>query len=188
MKRKKRSKNTTQVNSLTRVTRSIYFALGFYILSIIIFDSGNLITREAVINRWTLATGLLAINTIVWYIASQKGIKQNKQLITTYILTMALLIFAGFTTYWERGMASTSTIFYVLPLLVVATLKNRHALFTTAILSAGSYGFAVVKYFNDFFNEGYRIQLWGYLLLYVGIIFTVTWLIMVITGLRHDSR
>jgi hypothetical protein len=186
-RKKKKSTNKPQVNSLTRVTRSIYFALGFYVLSIIVFDSGNLITRDAVIDRWTLATGLLAINTVIWYIASQTGIKQNKQHIATYILTTTLLIFAGFTTYWERGMASTSTIFYVLPLLVIATIKNRHALLTTAIVSSATYGYAGVKYFNDFFNEGYRVQLWGHLVLYVGMIFTVTWLIMVIAGLRKDS-
>ena len=171
--------------TVTRVTRTIYFFLAVFALSIVIFDSGNLITREAVIDRWQLATGLFIINTIIWYVAAQK--QSNKGLLVL-ILTLALIVFAGFMTYWERGMASTSTILYVLPLLVIATLKNRHALLATAALSAGMYSFAAVKYFNDFFNEGFRIQLWGNMILIAGIIFTCAWLIMILTGLRHDSK
>ena len=181
------SKPSIQLTA-TRVTRTVYFLLGFYVLSIIIFDSGNLITRESVINRWLLASSVFLVNTLAWYIASQKPNFFHKPVSGIYLLTVSLLVLAGYMTYWERGMASTSTILYVLPLLVIATLKSRHALLATAALSAGTYAFASVKYFNDFFNEGYRIQLWGNLLLYGGIIFTCAWLIMILTGLRHDSR
>ncbi len=172
---------------ITRATRTVYFFVFFFGLSIIIFDSGNLITREAVIQRWTLLTALLVINTITWIIAataSQKSLKTAG----IVLLSLSLLAFAGYTAYWERGMASTSTIFFVLPLLVVAILKNRHALLATAALSATTYAFAAVKYFNDFFNEGFRIQLWGNIVLYGGTIFVCAWLIMVITDLRHDSK
>jgi len=174
--------------SLTRLTRSVYFFAFFYGLSIVIFDSGNLITREAVIQRWTLLTALLVCNSLLWLLSSQLPKKiTNKALLTTAI-TIGLLLFAGFTTYWERGMASTSTLFYVLPLLVTTTLKNRHALIATATLAASTYAFAAVKYFNDFFNEGFRIQLWGNIVLYGGTIFVCAWLIMILTDLRHDSK
>jgi hypothetical protein len=85
-------------------------------------------------------------------------------------------------------MASTSTILYVLPLLVVATLKNRHALLAATLLAIGTYALATVTYFNNYFNEGYRIQLWGSIVLYSGSMLVVAWLIMVLTGLRKDSR
>jgi hypothetical protein len=155
-------------------------------LSIIIFDSGNLITREAVIDRWTLITALLIVNTIVWYAASRSVIKKVDILIAA--MTLTLLAVAGFMTYWERGMASTSTILYALPLLTVATMKNRHALLATAAFAIGTYSFAAVKYFNDFFNEGYRVQLWGTILLVSSAIFTIAWLLMIVAGLRHDSK
>jgi len=119
---------------------------------------------------------------------SQSKSKTARNTLLIYLLTTTLVVFAGFTTYWERGMASTSTIFYVLPLLTVAIIRNRHALLATTVLSAGTYAFTSVKYFNDFFNEGYRIQLWGHLFLYSGTIFAIGWLIMIMTGLRHDSR
>ena len=172
---------------LTRVTRTVFFFAFFYGLSIVIFDSGNLITREAVIDRWTLLTILLVGNSLAWLLVSQLKQKSVKNLLTA-ALAIGLLLFAGFMTYWERGMASTSTLFYVLPLLVIATLRNRHALQATAALSATTYAFAAVKYFNDFFNEGFRIQLWGSIVLYGGTIFVCAWLIMTLTDLRHDSR
>jgi hypothetical protein len=172
--------------SLVRVTRTLYFFIAVFALSIVIFDSGNLITKDAVVDRWTALTILLVINTAVWYAASQKN--KNTSQLALLLLSTAVLIFAGFMTYWERGMASSSTILYMLPLLLVATLRNRHALLAMAALAAGTYAFATVKYFNDFFNEGYRVQLWGNIVLYAGSIFVVTWLIMILAGLRHDSE
>lgn len=185
---KRGTKDTSTSLDLTRVTRTIYFVLGFYALSIVIFDSGNLLTRDAVVDRWLIFTFVLVTNTFAWYIAAQKDSFFVKPPVAIVLLGTSLLLFAGLSTYWERGMASTSTILYVLPLLVVATLKNRHLLMTTAVLAVGTYAFAAVKYFNEFFNEGYRVQLWGHILLYGGIIFGATWLIMILTGLRHDSR
>lgn len=173
---------------ITRLTRTVYFVLAFYALSIVIFDSGNLITRESIIDRWLLFTVLLAVNTIVWYAASQRKSIYNRPSAAILILSLTLIAFAGFNTYWERGMASTSTILYALPLLTVATLKSRHALIAITTLSAGTYSFAAVKYFNDYFNEGYRIQLWGQIVLYSGVTFALAWLVMIIAGLRHDSK
>jgi len=186
MAKKKRATKTTGI-SLTRITRTIYFAVAIYALSIIIFDAGNLITREVVIQRWTLASIMLLINTLVWFMASIDH-KHLTNHLAVYILTAGFITFAGYSTYWERGMASTSTLFYVLPLLVIATLKNRHSLIATAVLTAGTYAFAAVKYFNDFFNEGYRIQLWGHIVLYCGMIMVSAWLLMIVADLRHDSK
>ena len=160
--------------------------LAVYVASIVAFDSGNLITREAVIDRATVAFVILVCNTFVWYAAAEQAVRKKTLLV--YLLSLVLVGFAGFSTYWERGMASSSTIFYALPLLSIATLKSRHALIGTAALCAGTYSFAAVKYFNDFFNEGYRIQLWGSLLLISGSIFVVAWLIMIVAGLRRDSN
>jgi uncharacterized membrane protein YgdD (TMEM256/DUF423 family) len=188
LKRKKAESNSIELQlALTRATRTIFFFISVFMLSIVIFDSGNLITRESIIDRWTLVTVLLVVNTFVWFGASQKWPLATRKLPVT-LLSLTLLLFAGFMTYWERGMASTSTILYALPILVIAIAKNRHALQAVAILAVGTYAFASVKYFNDYFNEGYRIQLWGSIILVGGSIMTLSWLTLIIAGLRKDSK
>lgn len=172
---------------LTQITRTIYFFVLFYAGSIIVFDSGNLIERAQIIDRWIGLSVLLFVNTIVWYVAGNHLHTRSKHTFATFALAATVLGLAGFTTYWERGMASTSTILYVLPLLIVATLKHRHALLATTTLSAGTYAMSTVIYFNTFFNEGFRIQLWGTMLITTGSIFAAAWLIMVVTGLRSDD-
>lgn len=184
-------KNQSERSSLelTQITRSIFFLCAIYTATIVLFDSGNLLTKSAVIQRWALITAVLIINALAWLVSSQvRFAATTKHIVLSVILSASLLILAGMSTYWERGMASTSTILYILPLLVIATLKNRHALIVTCILCISAYSFASVKYFNDFFNEGYRIQLWGHIVLYAGVLFTATWLIMALSGLRHDSK
>ncbi len=173
--------------ALIKVTRTIYFLIIIFIAVIIAFDSGNLLTREAIIDRWTIISVLFIINTVIWYWASQKS-SNSARFYTTLLLSVALVILAGFMTYLERGMASTSTILYALPLLTIATIKNRHALIATASICSATYAYASVRYFNEYFNEGYRIQLWGTIFFTVGIIFVTCWLIMIISGLRHDSE
>ena len=185
-KKLKTAIQTIEPQTLTRLTRTIYFMLVVYITSLIVFDSGNLITRDAVIDHATVAFVVLVCNTFMWYAAAEQAIRKKTLLV--YALSFLLIAFAGFNTYWERGMESNSTILYALPLLSIATLKNRHALMATAVLCAGTYSYAAIRYFNKFFNEGFRIQLWGTLLLISGSIFVVAWLIMVIAGLRRDSH
>jgi hypothetical protein len=172
--------------SLTQVSRTLYGLLGVMALATVIFDAGNLITKEAVIDRWTALFILFVINTIAWFIASE-GTAFSKRVLT-FLLSLTLLGFAGAMTYWERGMASTSTILYTLPLLSVAILKNRHALVATTGLCIATYAYTSVKYFNDYFNEGYRIQLWGSIVMYSGLFVVVSWIIMILTGLRRDSK
>lgn len=172
--------------SLTRVTRTLYGMLLVLAVATVLFDSGNLITKDAVIDRWTALFVVFVVTTIAWFMASE-GTAFSKKVLTI-VLSLSLVGFAGAMTYWERGMASTSTILYALPLLVVAILKNRHALLATTALSIATYSFASVKYFNDFFNEGYRIQLWGSIVMYGGLFAVVSWLIMILTGLRKDSE
>jgi len=184
----KTKKNTQLAFDITRATRTLYFFIAFFAASIVIFDAGNLITREAVIQRWSVLTALLVANTCVWFYNSSENRSVSVRTALVGLLVIVLIAMSGLITYWERGMASTSTILYVVPLLVVATIKNRHALLATATVSAAAYCFSAVKYFNDFFNEGFRIQLWGNLVLISGIIFTCAWLIMIIAGLRKDSQ
>jgi hypothetical protein len=188
MKKRKTNSYTLKSIEVTRITRTVYFFVVLFCASIIIFDAGNLLTRDVIIQRWSLATIVLVINTLVWLFASQSAVMRRRQAYLAWFLALSLLLLAGYMTYLERGMASTSTILYAIPLLVIGTLKNRHALQAFTVLAAGTYAYAAVRYFNEFFNEGLRIQLWGTVVLTTAALFTVSWLIMTIAGLRHDSK
>lgn len=188
MTRAKTKNNSKQLQvDAVRVTRTTFFLVVLTLLATIIFDSGNLITRDAVVQRWILACSLLLVNVIVWYFVQ---ITKSTTAILSSVVTLvvAQILFASFMIYWERGMAATSTLLLAVPIVTSGVLKRRRLLLATTTLTAAAYSLASVKYFNDFFNEGYRIQLWGNLFFYSGLCFIIGWTVMVLSGLRHDSR
>ena len=61
-------KNWLQATAV-RVTRAHFLYVGIYMAAIIIFDSWNLYTHQAIGWRWTAAGSLLALTTVLWYLA-----------------------------------------------------------------------------------------------------------------------
>jgi hypothetical protein len=185
--RQKPTKRTGLELRVIRLTRTLYFFIGLLALLVIIFDAGNVLTREAVIQRWSTITILLVLNTLVWQLA--RRIKTELELqILVWPLIIALIVSSAFIVYWERGMASMSTLLFAVPIASVSILKSRIALLTTAAFCTAGYSFAVVKYFNDFFNEGFRVQMWGQVVFFSGLFFVLAWIIMVSNGIRKDQQ
>ncbi len=170
----------------TRAARTNFFIVVLVMIVTVIYDSGNLITKQSVSERWIAATLLLIVNLIIWYYVKYAD-KNYKIMYAISALVVAQIIFAGFIIYWERGMAATSTLLLALPIITIGVLRRRTLLLGTAALTAATYALVSVKYFNDFFNEGYRIQLWGNIVFYCSLCFIFAWMIMVLDGLRHDS-
>jgi hypothetical protein len=81
-----------------------------------------------------------------------------------------------------------STFLFAVPIASVSILKSRIALLTTAAFCTAGYSFAVVKYFNDFFNEGFRVQMWGQVVFFSGLFFVLAWTIMISNGIRNDQQ
>ena len=192
---KKIKKPTTAKNAVlesdleaTRLTRTLFFVVVTLISFIVISDTWNLIVRERIV--WLVgATVLLFIaTTFVWMLSGTTRKTSVTTLTQRLILVIALILVSGIFTYFERGMASTSTPLYILPILVAATLHNRHILIGTALLSIATYFYAAVAYFNLNFNEGYRVELYSKLVLFIGLTLCITWLVMIIVGLRKDSK
>lgn len=186
MPKKKTKKANLQLNTL-RVARTGFAYVGVYLLATIIFDSWNLLPKELVGRRWIAATLLLVVTAAVWYFARRKS---NAQYYTFLVFALAIsqIIFATFNVYWERGMASTLPILFVIPILSSAALKKRVALLTVTTLSAAAYSVSIVMYFFDNYGEGYRVQLWGQVFFFSALLFVVAWLVMIAAGLRHDSE
>lgn len=173
--------------SVVRITRTTYAFIGLYLLEVIIFDSWNLISHDSVSKRWTAAGILLAINTIVWYVARTK---QSQQVYKLMVMSLVIseIILAGYTIYWERGMAGISTLLFAVPIVTAGVLKSRATLIVAATFCAVAYSTAAVLYFNEHYGEGYRVQLWGQVVFFGGLFFIIAWLLMVLMGIRKDSE
>jgi hypothetical protein len=173
--------------AILRLTRTTYLFIALSALAVVLFDAGNVYERTVVSGRFAFLAALLVINTLVWHLAKRLTSELQLQALV-WPLIIAELITISFIVYWERGMASQSTLLYAIPIASSAVLKSRVALLTTASFSVASYTFSAVKYFNDYFNEGYRIQLWAQVVLYSGLFFILVWLIMIATGIRKDQQ
>ncbi len=156
-------------------------------LTTIIFDSWNLLTKVSVGRRWSSAIAVLLVTAVVWYMARRKG---SDSYYNTLIMTLVIsqILFAGLSVYWERGIASTLPILFIIPILTAGAMKKRTSLLFAALLSAAVYSTAAVVYFNENYGEGYRVQLWGQIFFFGGLFFVVAWLAMVLANLRHDSK
>lgn len=140
----------------------IHFAYGGVLIAqIILYDTSKLITPELVLDRWIMTAGLLAVTTFVWYMARTK----TNDIHLYHWLVLALISIdiavATLSVYTQRGMASRAVFLFVIPIIVAAALKSRAALFATAAACAAIYSTTCIKYFVDYFNEGYKVELYG---------------------------
>lgn len=144
-------------------------------------DATNLITKELVLNRWIIDVILLFGTGIIWYLAKHR---------TNYLafykgLFVALvsldIILASFNVYTQRGMASRAVILFALPILISAFMLKASTVLMTAAASSLAYVLSAAKYFNDYFNEGYKAELIIEVGFYVSVLFIVailaSWLI-----------
>lgn len=153
-------------NNLVRVSK-VHFLLAIaYVVQIIAYDASKLITPDVVLKRWYWVAALTAVAAVVWYLArSQSGTTVTYKFLA-WALIAADIAFATFNVYTQRGMASRAVLLFLIPILVSAILMSRVALFVTAILCVVAYTSASVAYFVNFFNEGYKIELYGEILFY----------------------
>ncbi len=180
-----KAKTPTDNRMLLRKLTKFQFAfVAAFALFTIIFDGGNVLTREAVYRRWMLVGLLLAVYALFW--AAVIKARTNTVLYGSLALcVLAGLVLAGYMTYWERGMASTSTVLYLFPIASAAFTKSRTYTVVAALLASATYIIACTKYFYDFFNEGYRVQLYGELFFYSAVFIITGW---VIASLAHALK
>lgn len=158
---------------LLGIARAHFWYIGFIALSIVIFDSTHLITRESVQKRWASAVLLLIATTLIWYFVRRNTKTESYYRILTYALIVTDILFAAYFVYLDRGMASRNIMLFAVPLVVSALLNSRAAIFATATLCTAAYVFASTKYFYDYFNEGYKAELYGVMLLYTACFFVI---------------
>ncbi|OGL24439.1 hypothetical protein A2884_00985 [Candidatus Saccharibacteria bacterium RIFCSPHIGHO2_01_FULL_48_12] len=173
---------------LLRATRLHFVYIAAFMASIIVFDSWNLITHQAVANFWTAAVALLVINTVFWYLARTPS--RNGSLYRTLIILLILadIVFASLTIYWERGIASSSVILFAVPIITSAMLRSRSTLLATAALSAAGYPLASVRYYYLHYGESFRVELYGEVGFFCAVFFILAGLLLAIDkSTKSDS-
>ena len=170
-----------------RSTRVHFLLIGVYMLSIVIFDSWNLIAHEAVIQRWTSVAILLILNTVFWYLARQKFTNPIAYRSIIFSLVIMDVVFAAYSTYTQRGMASKSVFLFVIPIITAAVSQSRSAILATASLCVAGYSLATVRYFYEHYGEGFRVELYGEIFLYSALFFIIALMLLVVVRPNPDS-
>src|SRR4030095_9227645 len=147
------------------------YVLGLAVLTII-YDSEQIISPDAVLQRWTMIGLTLLITTAVWYVVRITD-KPSLHKSLVWALIMLDIIVASTLVYAERGMASRAVALYAVPIAVSAVLMSRSALLATASICTAFYSFSAVKYFVDYFNEGYKLELYSTIAFYSTMFFVL---------------
>jgi hypothetical protein len=165
----KRQHNTVR-SQFVRACKWHIFIGAAFIAQIIAYDASKLITPDIVLKRWVVASGLLVIAAICWYIARlNDNPKRIHQL--AWLLISSDMAVASFSVYTQRGMASRAVFLFAAPILLAATLHRKTTIYLTAILAIVVYLVTSVAYFVLNFNEGYKIELYGEIFFYSALIF-----------------
>lgn len=174
-----------QIIQLTHI--HFLYVLAFA-LWVIVYDASQLISPEATLERWELAGGLLVVTTAIWYLARTKEGSRAFQKSLVGALVAADILFASILVYGDRGMASLGVVLYFVPIATSAALLSRSATLATASLCVAAYALACMKYFVDFFNEGYKAQLYSTIGFYGAMFFVVALLLVVVVRQKTSKQ
>lgn len=162
MANKTKTTNHTGLKSnVTRLTHAHFFYAAILALQIMMYDAWKLITPEFVLRRWLITALLLVVTTIVWLMARVGERSEAAYRRLVYALIVADIFVASLNVYTQRGMASKAVLLYAVPIVASAVLMRRTVVFATALLSAAAYMATAMLYFTVYFNEGYKIELYG---------------------------
>lgn len=173
---------------IIRACRVHFYIIGVYAIYIIASDATHLITPTVVYQRWLAAGLLLATTAIVWYFSRAANKNTNFYRTLLYALILADIAFASFNVYTQRGMASRAVFLFAVPIMVSALLLSRTATLMTATLATAAYVLVAVKYFVDFFNEGYKAELYIEVGFYAACFYALASLIGVIIRFKTAEK
>ncbi len=171
---------------VVRVARIHFLFILAIVGQIIVHDASKLAEPRIIMNRLFLAAFLLVVAACVWFVSNNKDVSTPILKYALLALIIADLVVAGFNVYYDRGMASTATLLFALPIISSAILLKRTAIYMTAMLAIAVYVSALSRYFTDFFNEGYKIQLYSTAAFYSAIFLLLAMLLVVIIRFKEE--
>lgn len=150
-------------------------------------DATHLITPDFVLQRWSMNAALLVGVGIIWYLARNNVKNSSYYRVLLYAVILLDITMATFNIYTQRGMAARAVMLFSIPIVVSSLLLSRTALFLTAALSTAAYSLAAVKYFVDFFNEGYKAELYIEVGFYCAVFFILAAVLSVLVRFRNSE-
>lgn len=160
--------------SAIRVARVHFAIVLIYLVTIILYDAFDLITDQALLERWVVVSSMAAVTALLWYMA--RSFHRSRSSVYAgllYAFIMLDIAFASFGVFTQRGMASRAVFLYVIPLVIAALLLRRAAIYATAIIAAAAYSLTAIWYYVANPSEGYRIELYGEVGFYSALFFIV---------------
>lgn len=188
MPKQKVTFNNWLQSGLIRLCRVHFVFIGAYAIYIIAADATKLITPQLVLQRWTANAMVLSGVVVIWYLARNRVASTNYYRILTYGLIMLDIGLATFNIFTQRGMASRAVILFSLPIVVSAILLSRTALFLTATLCTAAYSLAAVKYFVDYFNEGFKAELYIEVGFYCAVFFILAAVLSIVIRFKSSQN
>lgn len=173
-------KTTELTNGIVRVCRVLFGFVAVYAAAIIASDAWNLITPDVALQRWTMATVMLAATGAVWYLARAGAKRPAFYAALVNGLVLVYIGIASYSVYYSRGMASRSVMLFTIPIIIAAVLASRVALFAAAIMSTAAYVMTVMLYFANNPGEGYKAELYTEVGFYVALFFVIAALLQAV--------
>ncbi len=169
------------------VTRVRFAFVALLVAVTIAADAWRLIAPGAVLERWTLAGTVLAVNAVLWYASRAQKRSAFYYRILVYLQIALDICIATFLVYIERGIASKAVLLYMLPIATSAVLLSRSALYATATVCAAIYGLTAVRY--QFLNPGesYKIELYATVAFYGMLLLVIAAILRVALRTRDSS-
>ncbi len=147
--------------NVIRIANAHFVYVVILAVQIMVYDAWKLINPDFVLRRWSITALLLAATTIVWLTARLKARAHNTYQYLIYLLIVADIAAASLMVYSQRGMASRAVALYAVPIITASVLQRRSIIFATSLLCIAAYTTTAVRYFTVYFNEGYKIELYG---------------------------
>ncbi len=154
-----------QTNTV-RIARLHFVYVFMYAVLVMAYDAWNLITTQALVERWTLAVTMLIATTIVWFIARNTALHTNVYRAALGAIILLDIFVAGYVVYSGRGMASRGVALFAIPIVISVIYSSRSVLLATASLCLAAYSYALVRYFGEHPSEGYQVELYADLAFY----------------------
>lgn len=173
----KNNSSSMQASAL-RVTRIGFYFAALFMAVIVVSDAWNLIAPETVIQRWSLAVVMLLVTTLSWYVLKTTKASNLRVKALLWLQITMYVIVATVTVYAQRGVASRGVVLYVVPIVISAALASRAATYAAATLSVAAYSLASIRYFYLNYGEAYKVELYGELIFYCGVLFVIAALIL----------